>query len=289
MRFRDTGIRYYENDEIIIITALKVATRYCDKYFHNDDLSKVKEICINVEPNMNDRNFYMKFMNDEGNPILDKKINNIINGKFRKKVIFLCRNPLKRHTASVNHFFEGYVKLMVNNKIKIRNKVKNSELEVQIKDSVNKNHYNELIQDKLLWISENNFKVLYNSVEGNWPKYTPFNMKKIPSDVMDVLRNLAINYIKYENKKKWENVHYSSYLKMYDRIINSKNINKIRILDIDKENISKELKGLRNKQIHKSQYKSNTKTKPMIEKLIKESNFDFINSETIIYNKLMNL
>ena len=39
---RPTGIRYYENDDTIVFTALKVASRYLDSVFYDDDLSKVK-------------------------------------------------------------------------------------------------------------------------------------------------------------------------------------------------------------------------------------------------------
>ena len=56
---RTTGIRYYENDDIIVFTALKVASRYLDFIFYDDDLSKVKEVYYNENPL--DSQLYFKY------------------------------------------------------------------------------------------------------------------------------------------------------------------------------------------------------------------------------------
>ena len=109
-------------------------------------------------------------------------------------------------------------------------------------------------------------------------------MRIIPTNGVDVLTKMAIKFIKTESSSNWDNTHYAPYLKTYDYIINPKNIKNVRIVDIDKENISK----IFHTNIGK-RGPSNKSTKPIIEKLVKSSKIDLIDSETVIYNKLMKL
>jgi len=275
---RAAGIRYYENDDIIVFTALKVASRYLDSLFYDDDLSKVKEVYYNKNPL--DSQLYFKYSVVEPDSIarIDKTLNNIQNGKCRKKLIFLCRHPFKRHVASINHFFENYVKVCMMQKLKKRN------YDI-IDDDFCKNtieYYDYITSNKSMWITERNFNVLKNI--GTWPVNSVFNMKTIPTNAVDVLTKMAINYIKSESKTNWSNTHYAPYLKIYDSIINYKNIKNVRIVDIDKENISK-IFNTRNPKVGQS----NKATKVIIEKLVKSSKIDLIESELVIYKKLMKL
>ena len=276
---RTTGIRYYENDDIIVFTALKVASRYLDFIFYDDDLSKVKEVYYNENPL--DSQLYFKYSVVEHDSIarIDKTLNNIQNGKCRKKLIFLCRHPFKRHVASINHFFENYVKVCMMQKLKKRNY--NSILD----DEFDKNtieYYDYITSNKTLWINEKSFNVLKNI--GTWPVNSVFNMKTIPTNAVDVLTKMAIKFIKTESKTNWSNNHYAPYLKIYDSIINYKNIKNVRIIDIDKENISKIFMKRNSKR-----GQSNKATKVIIEKLVKSSKIDLIESELVIYKKLMKL
>ena len=95
---------------------------------------------------------------------------------------------------------------------------------------------------------------------------------------------MALNFIKSESKKNWNNNHYAPYLETYDKIIGPKNIENIRIVDIDKENISNIFNTKKSKVGVSTQW-----TKLIIEELIKSSKIDLIDSEVIIYNKLMKL
>ena len=284
---RTTGIRYYENDDIVVFTALKVASRFLDSIFYDDDLSKVKEVYYNEDPL--DSQLYFKYSVVEPDSLarIDKTLNNIKHGKCRKKVIFLCRHPFKRHVASINHFFENYVKVCMMQKLKKRNYD-------TIDEAFDRNtisYYNDITSNKSLWITERSFNVLRNI--GTWPVNSVFNMNTIPTNAVDVLTKMAINYIKSESKTNWSNNHYAPYLKIYDSIINSKNIKNVRIVDIDKENISKIF--INNGNFDRKQFlnvnrgQSNKATKVIIEKLVKSSKIDLIESELIIYNKLMKL
>ena len=276
---RTTGIRYYENDDIIVFTALKVASRYLDFIFYDDDLSKVKEVYYNENPLDSQLYFKYSVVEHDTNARIDKTLNNIQNGKCRKKLIFLCRHPFKRHVASINHFFENYVKVCMMQKLKKRNY--NSILD----DDFDKNtieYYDYITSNKTLWINEKSFNVLKNI--GTWPVNSVFNMKTIPTNAVDVLTKMAIKFIKTESKTNWSNNHYAPYLKIYDSIINPKNIKNVRIIDIDKENISKIFMKRNSKR-----GQSNKATKVIIEKLVKSSKIDLIESELVIYKKLMKL
>ena len=276
---RPTGIRYYENDDTIVFTALKVASRYLDSLFYDDDLSKVKELYYNENPLDSELYFKHSEVTQNANARIDKTLNNIYHGKCRKKLIFLCRHPLKRHVASINHFFENYVKVCMMQKLKKRNY--NSILD----DEFDKNtidYYDYITSNKNMWINEKSFNVLKNI--GTWPVNSVFKMRIIPTNAVDVLTKMAIKFIKTESSSNWDNTHYAPYLKTYDYIINPKNIKNVRIVDIDKENISN--------IFHTNMGKrgpSNKSTKPIIEKLVKSSKIDLIDSETVIYNKLMKL
>jgi hypothetical protein len=276
---RPTGIRYYENDDTIVFTALKVASRYLDSLFYDDDLSKVKELYYNEDPLDSELYFKHSEVAQNANARIDKTLNNIYHGKCRKKLIFLCRHPLKRHVASINHFFENYVKVCMMQKLKKRNY--NSILD----DEFDKNtidYYDYITSNKNMWINEKSFNVLKNI--GTWPVNSVFKMRIIPTNAVDVLTKMAIKFIKTESSSNWDNTHYAPYLKTYDYIINPKNIKNVRIVDIDKENISNIFNTKKSKVGVSTQW-----TKLIIEELIKSSKIDLIDSEVIIYNKLMKL
>ena len=143
-------------------------------------------------------------------------------------------------------------------------------------------YYDYITSNKSLWITERSFNLLKNI--GTWPGNSVFNMNTIPTNAVDVLTKMAINYIKSESKTNWSNNHYTPYLKIYDSIINSNNIKNVRIVDIDKENISKIFNTRMGKR-----GQSNKATKVIIEKLVKSSKIDLIESELVIYKKLMKL
>jgi hypothetical protein len=276
---RNTGVRYYENNDFMVFSALKVASRYLDSHFYDDDLSKVKEVYYNKDSE--DYNLYFKY-SDEITDLtarIDKTLNNIQHGKCIKKVIFLCRHPFTRHISSINHFFENYVTVCMVQKLKKRN------YDSIIDDDINKNtieYYDYITSNKSMWINEKSFNVLKNI--GTWPVNSVFKIKTIPTNVIDVLTNMAIKYIKSESKTNWSNNHYAPYLKTYDKIINPKNIKNVRIVDIDKENISKIFNTNKSKVGMSIPW-----TKLIIEELIKSSKIDLIESEIVIYNKLMKL
>ena len=283
---RDTGVRYYENDDTIVFSALKVASRYLDSLFYNDDLSKVKEVYYNKIPS--DSQLYFKYSvraNTSTNVRIDKTLDNVIHGKCKKKVIFLCRHPFTRHVASINHFFENYIQIVM--AYQISKRFPETKSDFNWHPNAFERFEHKLKEDKLLWISEQNFKVLKDF--GEWPAKNLFRNNKsrarmVPEDVINALRKMALNFIKSESKANWNNNHYAPYLETYDKIINPKNIKNIRIVDIDKENISNIFNTNKSKVGISAPW-----TKLIIEELIKSSKIDFIDSEVIIYNKLMKI
>jgi hypothetical protein len=281
---RDTGVRYYENDDTIVFSALKVASRYLDSLFYDDDLTKVKEVYYNKLPS--DSQLYFKYSDERCTTEtvkIDKTLDNVIRRNCKKKVIFLCRHPLKRHIASLNHFFQGYVQMVMSYQISKR--FPETKLDFNWHPNAFEQFERQLKEDKLLWISQQNFKVLKDY--GKWPANKMFknhNNRMVPEDVINALKKMALNFIKSESKKNWNNNHYAPYLETYDKIIGPKNIENIRIVDIDKENISNIFNTKKSKVGVSTQW-----TKLIIEELIKSSKIDLIDSEVIIYNKLMKL
>jgi len=106
-----TGLRYYQNEEMVVFTALKVASRYCDEYFYKNDLDLAKEIIFdkgtknfqptnlevtkininntadNVIPAKAEATFNIRFNNKHSSTSIKRKLNKIF-VKINKKCYF---------------------------------------------------------------------------------------------------------------------------------------------------------------------------------------------------------
>ena len=254
-----TGIRYYQNKDIILFTALKVASRYCDSYFYNNNLRKVKEIHFGEH----DDNWYSKpsLAHSNDNEIQkDILLNNIKKGTEKRKLIFLYRNPIERYIGTLTHFFSDFLKSVLfdferyplkDNKeyFKIlrsmdedgQRKIDESrrDLPQSVKDSITDELFEEVHSTHKYFLC-NNFTSMENF---NGDVGLELLRKTHDRDITSLpLSRLAHIFLNYESSRvlpsrpvlsESADMHYSSYIKSYNKIINDNNYKNISIIDID--------------------------------------------------------
>ena len=314
-KYIKTGIRLYSNDDIVLLTSLKVASRFCDDYFYNNDLNMVTEVftspngyvkqIFNIDSIVTDE-FAKKLKQEYKYHILengqnffvkDNQINDIINGTEKRKIIFLCRHPFERHCATTTHLFTNKFDELLFWKFF---KNKNNQSFKEIYDEHMISQYSEnipnlpevFLKHPNLAISERDMRQLIKhkiskfEIATDWDQSNDAVNKIIEkfSNVLDIIKKYIINYIKYED---WTDQHYSEYIKFYYEFINSNNENNITVIDIDKTNLFNLLK-IKDKWIKNSSYKSNPLFKSIVKEEMKNIEVDVIKSEIIFYNKLLN-
>ena len=245
----DTGLRYYENKDVIVFTALKVASRYCDNYFYNDQLDKVKELSFK------DGKFYSRYSTIESNHCYtDVTLNNILKGKEKRKIIFLYRDPIERFISTLNHFYtdflcniildyeryplsdsvfdEGSAYYNDEQLTKGRNAIPQ-----KVKDCITDKFFQELHTSNIHW------QLIRHKTRGKDGKI----IQVIGTDDTIRLNQMADIFLNYESDRVFDtenesyskDPHYSSYIKSYNKIINDKNCKNISIFNIDDNNLGK--------------------------------------------------
>jgi len=288
-RFNSLGLKCYQNDEYVVITSLKVATRFCDDYFYNNNLSEVIDIAhrngkFYAIKNGEDYHHY-----DERNKPSDF-LHDIVEGKEKRKIIFLYRQPLERYIATLNHFFVDFLEAIMfdfekyplkqymihypnikNNKgigDMIRNRLR---IPKYVKDSVTKEMFETIIN------SDIDLSRIRQKLDSKSKERNKQNLKLKKSEI-SVLHEMASIFLNYESEQVFEDQHYSSYIKSYNLIINDKNCENISLVDIDNINlmtvlnIKTTLKNKRGVEYDRvaSDTKSNTTLKKIIRKAIEE-------------------
>lgn len=255
-----TGIRYYQNKDIILFTALKVASRYCDAYFYNDDLRKVKEILASPFGEHDD-NWYSKpsYSTSKHNEIeKDILLNNITKGTEKRKLIFLYRNPIERYIGTLAHFFQDFLMSVLldferyplkDNKeyFKILETLGEDDertmaslrkdLPQSVKDSITDELFEELHSTHKDFL----IKKFHSDLIVNKNAFLDYRKKVIKVEDVPLAR-MANIFLNYESSRvvslrdiltESEDRHYSSYIKSYNKIINDNNCKNISIIDID--------------------------------------------------------
>jgi len=255
----NTGLRYYENKDIVVFTALKIASRYCDNYFYDDQLDKVKNISFKdgkFYTSLKKHNAYKKY----GEQTKDVLINNIIEGKEKRKIIFLYRDPIERYISTLNHFYTDflcniildYERYPLSDSVfaegsasqfmkgsayaDIEQLTKNrNELPQKVKDCITDKFFEELHTSDIHW------ETIRHETRGK-----DGILKEIiePADTIR-LNQMADIFLNHESEKVFDvenqsnskDPHYSSYIKSYNEIINDKNCKNISIFNIDDNNL----------------------------------------------------
>jgi len=247
----NTGLRYYENKDIVVFTALKVASRYCDEYFYKNELDLVKEIISD-----NGKLYSKPSTQDYDSVIEDDILNKILDGNEKRKIIFLYRDPIERFVATLNHFYLGFLSTILIDFE--RYPLKNSSYYLRDFESWNfpaaKQDIEELAEDRKKLpqvvrdaITDELFTELH-SFDINWRTIRTVlenkngegikELKEFHSVRLNYLADIFLNYeservFDTENQSKAKDSHYSSYIKTYNMIINDKNHKNITIVDID--------------------------------------------------------
>lgn len=243
----DTGLRYYENKDVIVFTALKVASRYCDNYFYNDQLDKVKNLSFK------DGKFYSRYSTTEYNTsYIDVSLNNILKGKEKRKIIFLYRDPIERFISTLNHFYTDflcniildYERYPLSDSVFAKGSVYADDEQLtkgrnnipqKVKDCITDKFFQELHTSNIHW------QTIRHETKGKDGKL----IEVIGTDDTIRLNQMADIFLNYESDRVFhaenqfnsKDPHYSSYIKSYNKIINDKNCKNITIFNIDDNNL----------------------------------------------------
>ena len=216
----NTGLRYYENKDIVVFTALKVASRYCDNYFYDDQLDKVKNISFK------DGKFYSNDYTSGHNTYTeDGLLNNILKGKEKRKIIFLYRDPIERFISTLNHFFSDFLcNIILDDEQLTKGR---NDIPQKVRDYITDKFFEELHTSNIHWQS------IRHETRGKDRKI----IQVIGTDDTIRLNQMADIFINYESDRGFKDPHYSLYIKSYNEIINDKNCKNITIFNIDNNNL----------------------------------------------------
>jgi hypothetical protein len=243
----NTGLRYYENKDVIVITALKVASRFCDNYFYDDQLDKVKNISFK------DGKFYSNDYTSGHNTYTeDGLLNNILKGKEKRKIIFLYRDPIERFISTLNYFYTNflcniildYERYPLSDSVFAEGSAyaddeqltkDRNDIPQKVKDCITDKFFQELHTSNIHWQS------IRHETRGKDGKI----IQVIGTDDTIRLNQMADIFLNYESEKVFDvenqsnskDPHYSSYIKSYNEIINDKNCKNITIFNIDNNNL----------------------------------------------------
>lgn len=217
----NTGLRYYENKDIVVFTALKVASRYCDNYFYDDQLDKVKNISFK------DGKFYSNDSTSghKSKQTEDGLLNNILKGKEKRKIIFLYRDPIERFISTLNHFFSDFLcNIILDDEQLTKGR---NDIPQKVRDYITDKFFEELHTSNIHWQS------IRHETRGKDRKI----IQVIGTDDTIRLNQMADIFINYESDRGFKDPHYSLYIKSYNEIINDKNCKNITIFNIDNNNL----------------------------------------------------
>ncbi len=278
-----TGLRYYQNEEMVVFTALKVASRYCDEYFYKNDLDLAKEIIFD-----NGKLYSKPSTQDYDSLIEDDILNKILDGKEKRKIIFLYRNPIERFIATLNHFYLDFLSTILIDferyplkdssyylkEFKVWNFPSakqdieelaegRNKLPQVIKDAITDELFTELHSFDINWRT---IRTVLENKDGQEIK----ELKQFHTVRLNYLADLFLNYESERvfhptNHSQSKDRHYSSYIKTYNMIINDKNHKNITIVDIDNMKM-KEFFGTGSKNTSSNPY-----TKDIIRNAIQKS------------------
>tara|TARA_B100000963_G_scaffold303658_1_gene276946 strand:+ start:421 stop:1209 length:789 start_codon:yes stop_codon:yes gene_type:complete len=256
----DLKIRYYSNKDMVVLTALKVGSRFCDEHFG----------CTAVEPEVYITQFNdfihrdkRELAHDKYNENYPKKahlpksyffkpIYDILEGKEKRPVYLFMRDPMKRAVSMLNYFFGTTIHPKINRYMMLK------------KDS--------LLSD-------------YDFIPNN-------EAKKIEgSEKLREMNQLAIKFCKYFVSEGFSDPHFGPYLFIYQYLLNESKSKNINIVDIDETRIE-EIFGIEEINLYNSGgLKSNPYTKQSIRQAIDRSGLagnlkSYLYTESFAYNEL---
>ena len=215
---------YYETDDVVMITTHKVGSRFCEEIAHKDGT----QLCVN------EKNEFIETKGNGKDYVFDG-LKKMMEGREKRKIIFLFRHPYKRIVSAFNHLFNEWMKNDLNHYISFeKNPVLRSynfwnnpksiseDIKLGIKDKI-KTHINFYLHKGIQDIHMENYLYLYD----------------------EILTNIELS----NNFKGWDNIHLV-------------NLDKYRIEDVLKINESIIKRG--------KEMASNLETKLLAEAILQE-------------------
>ena len=256
----DLKIRYYSNKDMVVLTALKVGSRFCDNHFRcKADEPEVYITQFNDFIHKDKRELSHEKYQESGpdkahlpKSYFFKPIYDILEGKEKRPVYLLMRDPMKRAVSMLNYFFGT----TINPKI---------------------NRYMMLNEDSLLRDYDFIPKEKADIIEG--------------SEKLREMNQLAIKFCKYFISEGFSDPHFGPYLFIYQHILNESKCKNINLVDIDETRIEKIFDVKEVNLYENGGLKSNPNTKGPIRQAIDRSGLSgnlksYLYTESFVYNEL---
>jgi len=249
-------IRYYEDKEKVVITALKVGSRWCDGHFN----AKADEPEIYISPFNNyvdKEKFEKKYKSSPDIETIAKAdlfrpIYQILRGQEKRPIYLLFRNPRKRAIAVMNHFFNNWMS-------------KKDNKSVMCYDLPLLKNYD----------------------------FTP-NKKPEVIDNPEFIRQLnkaATKFISFYKETQFQDPHFGPYMFFYQTLLNTTKGKNITLVDIDKVRIEEALRLASDDLYKMGGMKSNPYTKSAMHVGITRNGLEgalssYLYTENFHYNEL---
>ena len=248
-------IRYYADKEKVIITALKVGSRWCDGHFK----SKAEEPEVYISPNneyVEKSKFEDKYKGKEDKKVLKadlfRPMYQILRGEEKRPVYLLFRHPKKRAIAVMNHFFNNWM----SNK-------------------------------------DNNSVMTYDLPLLKGYDFSP-NKEPEAIDNPEFIRQLneaATKFVSFYKETQFQDPHYGPYMFLYSHILHATGGDGIHLVNIDELRIEDALKLTKSNLYKMGGMKSNPYTKNAMQVGITRTGLEgalssYLYTETFHYNEL---
>lgn len=250
-------IRYYADKEKVVLTALKVGSRWCDGHFGST--AEEPEIYISPYNDYVEKAIYEKKYktgNDEINKIakadLFRPIYQILRGQEKRPVYLLFRDPNKRAIAVMNHFFNNWMS-------------KKDNKSVMCYDLPLLKDY-DFTPNKVPEIIEN-------------------------GEFIKQLNDAATRFVSFYKDTQFQDPHFGPYMFLHSHIIHTTKGKGIFLIDIDKTRIETAL-GIEEGNLYKmGGMKSNPFTKTAMQVAITRNELQnpldsYLYTENFHYNEL---
>lgn len=193
-------IRFYQNDDVIVLANLKVGSRFCDNVFGTKESA---DIWLTDENKfVSDKSWHNNNYDKEFKPMKD-----LLEGNTPKDIYLIYRNPIDRWKSAISHFFMGWFQHPVN---------------IQMSD-IN-------LQTKKFFSNYNTFENPYGEGAGKFDD--------IPHQYLMDIKPLFEKFIEYWSINKLADNHTTNYLYIYNDILNRITVgNEIHLVNISHQRL----------------------------------------------------
>jgi hypothetical protein len=210
-----TNLLIYRNDKVIVFTHNKVCSRICDAFFENTGWSVHLDFHDDIYDITGSPMFFDENEKKQFDITIHEEINLALNGKTKKDIIFLYRNPIDRWISGTLQEFYSLI---------------------------------ETPQLAFLWCKQFKNDNLYNWLNNRLDNFSNPNgdnhSLEIPEDLEQDLKILVKDYFDSLSQTGYCQGHSTNFLHLYTLLlaIGKYDKNKLKLLDIGKNDVLPTLK-----------------------------------------------